>query len=228
MKYILILCLFLSSIWAKNKDVEFFNNLQIVKQNGIEVNEFREYDSIYLLKGTRNTPKGTKALMFYMTKDLKYTFFGRAIENSVNEPLYIKRDMSKYKKFANFAYGNGKEEYYLFTDPECPYCKKFEKELSNLDIKDKVKIYYFLYPLAFHKEAVAMSNYILSKDNRYEALKDVLINNSKEYKSFSNKKSEELEKNISLTLELAVRGTPSLYDKNGKRLNYQEFLNKLK
>ena len=41
-------------------------------------------------------------------------------------------------------HGNGKRELYLFEDPDCPFCKKFEQELPKIN---DVTLHVFLYPL---------------------------------------------------------------------------------
>jgi thiol:disulfide interchange protein DsbC len=47
--------------------------------------------------------------------------------------------------------GNGKRKLAVFTDPDCPYCKRLEIDvLSKLD---NVTIYYFLFPLIIHANA---------------------------------------------------------------------------
>jgi len=232
MRYLWLLLCFSVFIFADNITLESFNKLKAIKEKKIEVIEFKEYDSLYILKGKKQTKRGDLPILFYVTKDLKYVFIGRAYSSDTNEPVFIQSDMNKYKKYANFTFGEGKDEYFLFTDPECPYCKKFEKILfeidSQKDIRKKIKIYYFLFPLDFHKEAIPMSNYILSQKDRYKALKKIVIDGSKEYKSFSNKKSKELIKNADIGFEVIVRGTPFLMDKNGKRLRYKLFLDNLK
>lgn len=226
MRFIFIAIVFTITLFAEDISVESFNNLKVLKENGIKVTEFKTQNSIYLLKGMKKTKRGKTSFLFYMTKDLKYTFFGQGFDDKA-QALYIPKDMDIYKKYANFTYGNGKSEYYIFTDPQCPYCKKFEKLLAGSDIKGKVKIYYFLYPLAFHSEAIPMSNYILSQKDRAKALKEVMTSAFKEYKKYSNQKGDELLKNEEIGFDMVVRGTPSIFDSQGKLLNYQQFFENL-
>ena len=48
----------------------------------------------------------------------------------------------------NFAFtvkkGDGSRKLAVFTDPDCPYCKKIETELQDVD---NVTIYYFMLPI---------------------------------------------------------------------------------
>ncbi len=42
------------------------------------------------------------------------------------------------------VHGNGKRKLVVFADPNCGYCKRFEKDLQNLQ---DVTIYHLLYPI---------------------------------------------------------------------------------
>ena len=54
--------------------------------------------------------------------------------------------------------GNGERTIAIFSDVDCPYCKRLEKEeLINVD---NITIYTFLYPLAIHPKARAKSEKI--------------------------------------------------------------------
>jgi thiol:disulfide interchange protein DsbC len=48
------------------------------------------------------------------------------------------------EKAIKTVHGKGERRLAVFADPECPYCKKLEGELANID---NVTIYTFLYPL---------------------------------------------------------------------------------
>jgi len=232
MKIVIVLFLIFISLSAKIISVEELNEFSFIKSKSIKVDEIVDLGSIYLVKGTKKKRNRTSMVSFSMTKDLKYLFLGRSFNTTTGEELYIKKEMSSYTSKASFTYGIGKNEYYIFTDPQCPYCIKFEKRLSKLKIQDKVKIHYFLYPLNFHKNARSMSRYILSqKDNssKLNALHNVVINGSKNYKSkvYTKKELEELEKELktikSITLEIGINGTPTILTKDGKRVKINDF-----
>jgi len=232
MKVVIVLFLIVISLSAKMISVEELNELSFIKNKSIKVNEIVDLGSIYFVQGTNKKRNRTSMISFSMTKDLKYLFLGRSFNTITGEKLYIKKDMSLYTSKASFTYGIGKNEYYIFTDPQCPYCNKFEKRLLKLKIQDKVKIHYFLYPLRFHKNAKSMSMYILSqKDNssKLKALHNIIINGSKNYKSkvYTKKELVELEKELkiikSITLEVGINGTPTIFTKDGKRVKIDDF-----
>lgn len=228
MRYLVVLFIFVLSVFADNISLDTFNQLKVIREKGIKVLGFKKLDSLYILRGSIKRKNRERAIIFYMTSDLESLILGRAFDKQ-NQRLYIPKDMTEYKRYANFSYGSGEREYFLFTDPQCPFCKKFEKMLlEQKDLKDKVSIYYFLYPLARHKEAIAMSEYILAKKDRLKALKEVVVDGSLSYKGFSNTKGKMLEKNMQIAFEMVVKGTPNIFDINGKPINYQEFFKNFK
>lgn len=70
----------------------------------------------------------------------QYTDFGR--------PRFSSLPISQAIKTVR---GNGSRHVAVFSDPDCPYCRKLESEtLSKLD---NVTIYTFLFPLEQHADA---------------------------------------------------------------------------
>jgi thiol:disulfide interchange protein DsbC len=74
---------------------------------------------------------------------------------------------------ASFAVkkGNGSRHVAVFTDPECPYCTKLEKEFAQMT---DVTIHYFLMPLDMHPNAKPKADAIWCSTNKAKALSDVM------------------------------------------------------
>ena len=110
--------------------------------------------------------------------------------------------------------GNGKRKIAIFSDVDCPYCKRLEKnELSNID---NITIYTFLYPLAIHPEAEEKSKKIWCAKDRAKAwneyiFKDKLPKNSGDCKTPINKI-------LKLGKDLGISSTPTIILSNGKRV----------
>ena len=225
MKKILLIILILNHLFAEEPTLQDFNSLPIIQEMNIKVISFTSIEGLYIIEAAKPTKKGEKGLTFFVSKDLKYTFFGRGYDNITAEKIYIKKSPLSFKEKVNFTYGSGKDEYYLFTDPECPFCKKFEKQLLKSDLKEKVTIYYFLYPLPIHKNAVAMSTYILSQKNKHKAVEDIMVRDSKEYtKTIAAEKTTQiLETNKQIAERLSIRGTPKLLKPDGTRVTTKNF-----
>jgi len=57
--------------------------------------------------------------------------------------------------------GNGKRKLAVFADPNCGFCKRFEKDLQKLD---NVTIYHFLYPILGEDSKTKSKNVWCAKD----------------------------------------------------------------
>ena len=57
--------------------------------------------------------------------------------------------------------GNGKRKLAVFADPNCGFCKRFEKDLQKLD---NVTIYHFLYPILGEDSRTKSRNIWCAKD----------------------------------------------------------------
>jgi thiol:disulfide interchange protein DsbC len=63
--------------------------------------------------------------------------------------------------------GNGQRKLAVFSDPDCPYCARLEKELKNID---DVTIYTFLYPIdTLHPDAARKSRLIWCAPDKTKA-----------------------------------------------------------
>lgn len=68
--------------------------------------------------------------------------------------------------------GNGKRKLAVFADPNCGYCKRFEKDLQKLD---NVTIHHFLYPILGEDSKVKSKNIWCAKD-KAKTWNDWMIN----------------------------------------------------
>jgi thiol:disulfide interchange protein DsbC len=128
-------------------------------------------------------------------------------------------DIKAVDEAVAFTYGSGKKILYLVSDPECPYCARFAKEAEG-KLKEYT-VHVILFPLSFHKNAKAMTNYIIAgkddsdKEKRY---KEIVLNSSTAYKETkidTQKLNAYLLKSNAAAFELGARGTPSFFVKEG-------------
>ena len=110
--------------------------------------------------------------------------------------------------------GNGKRKIAIFSDVDCPYCKRLEiKELSNID---NITIYTFLYPLAIHPEAEEKSKKIWCAKDRAKAWSDYILNDKLPKNSGDCKTP--INKILKLGKDLGISSTPTIILTNGKRV----------
>lgn len=112
--------------------------------------------------------------------------------------------------------GNGSRKLVVFSDVDCPYCKRLERnELANIT---DVTIYTYLYPLQqLHPDAPAKSKAIWCAPNRVAAWQDWIMNDQLP-KAASNSCPVPLEKVADLAKKIGVTSTPTLIFSNGKRM----------
>ena len=111
--------------------------------------------------------------------------------------------------------GNGSRKLVVFSDVDCPYCKRLEQnELSNIN---DVTIYTFLYPIEqLHPDAAAKSNSIWCANNRAKAWNEWIFNNK--LPATTGNCEVPLEKVGELARKIGVTSTPTLIFADGKRM----------
>lgn len=111
--------------------------------------------------------------------------------------------------------GNGSRKVVVFSDPDCPFCKKLEqKEL--MPITD-VTIYTFLYPLeGLHPDAANKAKAIWCAPDRVKAWQDWILNGQLAKSGTSC--DTPLDKVAALGRKLGINSTPTLIFSNGKRM----------
>jgi thiol:disulfide interchange protein DsbC len=188
----------------------------------------------YILKLEASSPQGSQNITAFLDKKTSELYIGTAYDKAGNA-IEFPKDAKTVKEGVAFTYGNGKKEIYLITDPECPYCSKFEKAVKGK--LDDYTVNVILFPLSFHKKAPAMVEWIMQGKNNAEKkarFEEVMLNNSTEYKALikDDKKpfvySKELQgyigKSQATARELKMRGTPALYDAEFNPISQDEIL----
>lgn len=204
-------------------DMNFFKNKGISILGTAEVNK-----NITLVSIFAQTPQGVQRMNAFVTNDKKNVIIGAGYNDQTGEQIRIPMDMAKFKSDASFSVGKGNKEIFIFTDPECPYCKKMDQEvLSKLSLKEYTA-HVFLFPLSFHQNAKAMSLYILSKktaDEKMKALHEI-SNGSNDFSrsSYTEEERTKLEsalaKGMNVAQALGVSGTPTVFDDKGSPVNW--------
>ena len=110
--------------------------------------------------------------------------------------------------------GNGARKLVVFSDVDCPYCRKFEAELTKVD---NITVYTFLYPIeGLHPKAVQASKQIWCAPDRNKAWDEYISGGS--LPNNDGKCANPVDENIALGARLKVSGTPTLVFANGQRV----------
>jgi thiol:disulfide interchange protein DsbC len=120
--------------------------------------------------------------LFYTDEKASYLFFGHVIDPQTKQSLTSERlqqikdarrismDTLPLDHAIKAVKGNGKRKLVVFSDPNCPYCKRLEKELVNVT---DVTIYTLLYPVLNGSLPTATS--IWCSPNRLKAWDDFML-----------------------------------------------------
>ena len=213
---------------ASKNDIAQMEQLELFKRAQIKIVKAYDIGSLYIL----NINVQGNSDEIYLTKDKKLILSGDVINANNGIKITAPADLTGVRGKEAFVYGNGKEEYFLFTDPECPYCKKLETYLPQ--IKDKVKIRVFYYPLESHENAKDLSLYIMSQkttaekiDAMFESSENIdKAKNAKYTKAELAKLEKQLEDQVEIGTKLNVQGTPTVFDKEGNNIIWVNLLEK--
>jgi thiol:disulfide interchange protein DsbC len=110
--------------------------------------------------------------------------------------------------------GNGSRKVAVFSDPDCPFCKRLEKSFSQLD---NVTIYVFLYPLVqLHPKAPEVSRAIWCSADKVKAWDDYMLNGTAP-KAAGNC-TNPVDKIVEFGQAKRISGTPTIFFEDGRRV----------
>lgn len=106
--------------------------------------------------------------------------------------------------------GKGDRKLYVFSDPDCPFCKRLEPELAKLD---NVTIYTFLYPLEqLHPDAKRKAEIVWCAKDRAKAWDEFMASGKLPE---GTRCDTPVERNIRLGSSLGINGTPTIITGDG-------------
>lgn len=159
--------------------------------------------------------------------DEKFTFLiaeGRMVDTRSKRDITSDRlaDLSKIDfsslpldQAIKVVKGNGNKKIAVFSDPDCPFCKRLEQ--NELSAINDVTIYTFLLPLdQLHPDAANKAKAIWCSADKSKAWNDWVFNGQLPKKI--NNCDTPLEKNSALAKKLSVASTPTLFFVDGKRM----------
>lgn len=109
--------------------------------------------------------------------------------------------------------GAGERLLAVFSDPDCPYCRRLEDELAKLD---NVTVYTFAYPLeSLHPQARDKAVAVWCAPDRARAWAELMQAGKVPPKRPC---AHPIERNIALAQRLGIQGTPTLLSADGRLL----------
>ncbi|HKQ29083.1 MAG TPA: DsbC family protein [Burkholderiales bacterium] len=107
--------------------------------------------------------------------------------------------------------GTGRRKIAVFSDPNCPYCKRFEKDLAKLD---DITVHVFLYPV-IKPESVTQTKAVWCSKDRVKAWNDLMLRDIQPRAKPDC--DTPVEKLVTLGRKLGANSTPTWFLENGER-----------
>ncbi len=106
--------------------------------------------------------------------------------------------------------GTGKGVLYVFSDPDCPYCKQLENNLAGVT---DVTIYTFLFPIAqLHPDAKRKAEGVWCSKDRAKAWSDLMKKGTVNPAGCDTP----IERNVALAEQMGISGTPTIIFADGE------------
>lgn len=151
---------------------------------------------------------------YVITGDMLETASRRNLtKEKVDKLSEVKFDTLPLEQAIKTVKGEGKRKMAVFSDPDCPYCRKLEQELAKVD---NVTIYTFAYPLPMHADAPRKSRLVWCSADPAKAWEDLMLNGK--VPVGKDDCPNPIDANLALGQKLNVQGTPAIILTNGKRL----------
>ena len=110
--------------------------------------------------------------------------------------------------------GNGSRKIAVFADPNCTFCKRFERDLQH--VKD-VTVYTFLFPILGGDSPEKSKNIWCAKDSA-KAWTDLMIDGVAPPRAMGACDASVLQRNAALGRKHKVTGTPAIVFEDGTRV----------
>ena len=133
-------------------------------------------------------------------------------EERVDKLTAINFDSLPLKDAFTMVRGNGKRKLAVFEDPNCGYCKRFEKDLQKVD---NVTIHMFLYPI-LGPDSVEKSKNIWCAKDKTKAWLDWMVRDQTPPSLSCD--SAAITRNVELGRKYKITGTPTLVFTDGSRV----------
>ena len=108
--------------------------------------------------------------------------------------------------------GNGKRKMAVFEDPNCGYCKRFERDLQKVN---DVTVYMFLYPV-LGADSVDKSKSIWCAKDKAKTWQDVMVRDIPAPKATCD--TTAIDRSLEFGRKHKITGTPTIFFADGSRV----------
>lgn len=108
--------------------------------------------------------------------------------------------------------GNGSRKVAIFEDPNCGYCKRFERDLMGVS---DITVYVFLYPI-LSPDSIEKSKQVWCAADRGKAWLDLMVRET--LPQGEGKCATPIDKTLAFGREKKIQGTPTIFFEDGERV----------
>ncbi|PKO61312.1 MAG: disulfide isomerase [Betaproteobacteria bacterium HGW-Betaproteobacteria-18] len=159
--------------------------------------------------------------IYYTDAEANYLVQGNLIDTRLKRNLTEERvdkltainfESLPFKDAFTIVRGNGKRQLVVFEDPNCSYCKRFEKDLQKIN---NVTVHLFLYPILGADSTDKSKNIWCAKD-KAKAWLDWMVRDVPPAAASCD--SAAIARNVELGRKFKITGTPTLVFADGSRV----------
>jgi thiol:disulfide interchange protein DsbC len=159
--------------------------------------------------------------IFYTDAEANFLIQGQIIdtrqrrnltEERIDKLTAVSFDSLPLKDAFTVVRGNGKRKLAVFEDPNCGYCKRFERDLEKVT---NVTIHTFLYPILSPDSTDKSKNIWCAKD-KAKSWQDWMLR--EQTPATANCDSAAIARNVELGKKHKITGTPTLIFADGSRV----------
>ena len=161
--------------------------------------------------------------IFYTDAEANFLFQGNLIDTKQRRNLTEERidklsaiafDTLPVKDAFTIVRGNGKRKLAVFEDPNCGYCKRFERDLQKVD---NVTISMFLYPI-LSPDSTEKSRGVWCAKDKAKTWQDFMVRDQAIPPAGAACDASAIARNVELGKKYKITGTPTLVFADGSRV----------
>ena len=159
--------------------------------------------------------------VFYTDENASFLVLGSIVDLKTKENVteLRMRQLNKvdfatlpFESAIKIVRGNGSRKVAIFEDPNCGYCKRFERDLAGVN---DITVYVFLYPI-LSEGSVVKSKAIWCSPDKGKAWMDVMVRDMAV--SGDSTCSNPIDKNLAFGQGKRIQGTPTIIFEDGERV----------
>jgi thiol:disulfide interchange protein DsbC len=134
-------------------------------------------------------------------------------EERIQKILAVDFKSLPFKDAIVIVRGKGERKMAMFEDPNCGYCKRFERDLQSID---NVTVYLFLYPI-LGKDSLDKSKAIWCAKDPAKAWQDLMLRDQAPVPTGCD--TAAVKRNVDFGQKQRISGTPTTIFADGMRLS---------